>query len=307
MPVIVNMNSKVDLRHSKFGEEAKNFLIGGSSGMIATVVILPVDYVKVHVQCMAEGRYGVKVNAWALARTTLATRGISEFYSGLTSAILRQAVYATTRLGLYKTLADREKERTNSSSISFTKKSLYSVISGGIGAIVGNPCDIALIRLQTDHSLPPSSRRNYSGILNALYRIGKEEGLAAYWTACTPTVMRACSINFGMLAPYDQCKEFLDHNFGASSMNRIYSSLFAAVCACIISLPFDNVKVKCQKMVKNSEGVFPYSGFFDCLVKTSQKEGFKGFYAGFSVYTARIGPHAIITLLAQDFLHQLLD
>ena len=301
------MNSKVDLRHQKFSDEAKNFLIGGSSGMIATVIILPVDYIKVHVQCMAEGRYGVKVSAWSLARSTFATHGISEFYSGLTSAILRQAVYATTRLGLYKTLVDREKERTGSQTISFSKKSLYSVLSGGIAAVVGNPCDIALIRLQTDSSLPASLRRNYTGIVDALLRIYREEGPAAYWRACSPTIMRACAINFGMLAPYDQCKEMLDFHLGSNSMNRIYSSLFAAVCACVISLPFDNVKVKCQKMVKNQAGLYPYEGFFDCLLKTSRKEGLKGFYAGFSVYTARIGPHAIITLLAQDFLHQLLD
>ena len=307
MPVIVKMFSKSPIHHTNIREEILNFSVGGISGIVATVVILPVDYVKVHVQCMAEGRYGMKISALDLARDTFSKRGIAGFYSGLSSAVTRQAVYATTRLGLYKTLADREKHKTGESTISFSKKAQFSCISGGIAAIIGNPFDIALIRLQTDHSLPVSQQRNYSGVFNALLRIQQEEGIKAYWRACTPTIFRACALNFGMLAPYEQCKEILDQQLGSSSMNRIYSSLFAACCACLISLPFDNIKVKCQKMMKNSEGIFPYNGFVDCIVKTGRNEGLLGFYAGFSVFTARVGPHAIITLLTLDFLHYLLD
>ena len=169
-----------DIHQTKYVEEIKNFLIGGTAGITATTATLPVDYLKVHVQCLAEGNRGIKISALQLAQETFRTKGIGEFYVGLSSAIMRQALYATTRLGLYKTLVDREKERTGSDSISFARKFMYSTIAGGIGAIVGNPCDIALIRLQTDHQLALDKRRNYRGIFDALYRIPKEEGLLAY-------------------------------------------------------------------------------------------------------------------------------
>jgi solute carrier family 25 oxoglutarate transporter 11 len=296
-----------DIHLTKYVEEFKNFAIGGTAGIIATTATLPVDYIKVHIQCLAEGNRGVRLNPMMFARHTLQTKGFSEFYSGLSSAIARQSVYATTRLGLYKTLVDREKQRTGNDFISFWRKFMYSTIAGGVGAIVGNPCDIALIRVQTDHQLPPERRRNYKGIFDALYRIPKEEGVLAYWRACTPTILRASALNFGMLAPYDQCKEYMDRRFGYNSMNRIYSSLFAAVCACIISLPFDNAKVKCQRMVPDANGVYPYKNFADCCVKSLKREGILGFYAGFSVFVARVGPNVIITLLSLDFLHYLLD
>lgn len=296
-----------DIQQTKYVEEFKNFGIGGLSGIVATCATLPVDYIKVHIQCQSEGGSKVKLSALQFARETFRSKGISEFYSGLSSAITRQAVYATTRLGLYKTLVDREKLRTGSDSISFWMKFYYSTISGGIGAIVGNPCDIALIRVQTDHSLPVERRRNYTGIFNALYRIPKEEGVFAYWRASTPTVLRACALNFGMLAPYDQCKEYLDRKLGYNSMNRIYSSLFAAVCACVISLPFDNAKVKCQRMIPDLNGNYPYAGFSDCVLKSVKREGILGLYAGFSVFVARVGPNVIITLLTLDLLHYLLD
>jgi solute carrier family 25 oxoglutarate transporter 11 len=161
--------------------------------------------------------------------------------------------------------------------------------------------------VQTDNSLPIEKRRNYKGIFDALIRIPKEEGIFAYWRACTPTIYRACALNFGMLAPYDQFKEMFDRNLGYGSMNRIYASLIAAVCACVISMPFDNTKVKCQRMAPNALGVYPYKGFSDCCIKSLEKEGFLGFYAGFSVYVARVGPNVIITLLTLDLLHYIFD
>ena len=296
-----------DLHHSKYVEEAKNFMIGGLAGIIATTVTLPMDYVKVHIQCLCEGGRTPRPSGLKFALETFSKKGFLEFYTGYSSAITRQAVYATTRLGLYKTLVDQHKQETHTESISFARKFYYSTLSGGIGAIVGNPCDIALIRLQTDHSLPVKLRRNYKGIIDALYRIPREEGVLAYWRGCTPTVLRACALNLGMLAPYDQCKEYLDGKLGHSPMNRIYSSFLAAVCACVISLPFDNIKVKCQRMVTDDAGSYPYSGFADCAIKSTKREGITGLYAGFSVFVARVGPNVIITLLSLDCLHYLLD
>ena len=173
------MQHHSDIHQSKFVKEAKNFAIGGLSGIIASISTLPIDYVKVQIQCMSGGKTGVKPNPLAFAREVLRTKGFTEFYSGLTSAISRQLLYATTRLGLYKTLVDREKALTGSAAITFWKKFVYSSISGGIGAFFANPCDIALIRLQTDHSLPVEKRRNYKGIFDALYRIPREDGVLA--------------------------------------------------------------------------------------------------------------------------------
>jgi solute carrier family 25 (mitochondrial oxoglutarate transporter), member 11 len=287
--------------------EIKNFLIGGFSGMIATTVILPIDYIKVQLQVLGEGTRGATVSPLTLAKTIYVEKGAKEFYSGLDSALMRQAIYATIRLGLYKTLSDKEKERTGSSAIPFYKKCQFSTIAGGIGSFIANPCDLTLVRLQTDQSLPEALRRKYTGFFNALIRIPKEEGIKTYWKGSTPTIIRACAMNFGMLAPYDQCKEYFDNKLGVSAMNRIYSSVIAAFCACVASLPFDNIKTKYQRMAKAPDGKYPYNGFLDCLITSVRREGILGLYVGFPIFLLRIAPHAIITLLSVDLLHYLLD
>jgi len=51
----------------------------------------------------------------------------------------------------------------------------------------------------------------------------------------------------------------------------------------------------------------PYAGIFDCLGKTVKNEGVIGLWVGFPTYYFRVAPHAMITLLTQDFLHDKLS
>jgi solute carrier family 25 oxoglutarate transporter 11 len=83
--------------------------------------------------------------------------------------------------------------------------------AGFIGAVIGNPADLALVRMQADTMLPVAERRNYTNVGNAFSRIVKEEGVMALWRGSTPTVTRAVVLNLAMLAPYDEVKERLNN------------------------------------------------------------------------------------------------
>jgi solute carrier family 25 oxoglutarate transporter 11 len=282
----------------------KNFAIGGLAGCIATTAILPIDYIKVHRQVMGETGVG-KMSTVEFAKLTLKQKGFTEFYKGLDSALFRQVLYTTCRLGLYRTFSESEKQRTGKDVIDFSKKMEYSLISGAIGSTIGNPADITLVRVQTDSMLPPESRRNYKGVSDAFVRMYREEGLTSFWRGCTPTILRACAMNVGMLVPYDSAKEGLDKAFGKSTWNQFSASFIAAVVACVVSLPFDNVKTKYQRMAPGVDGKLPYSSFSDCVQKSIKREGLLGLYIGFPVFVMRVAPHVIITLLTQEYLHHL--
>ena len=58
-------------------------------------------------------------------------------------------------------------------------------------------------------------------------------------------------------------------------------------------------------MKKGPDGKFPYSSFLDCAAKTAANEGITGFWAGLPTYYFRVGPHAMITLMASEYLRTL--
>uniref|UniRef100_A0A2P2KBY2 Uncharacterized protein MANES_15G108600 n=1 Tax=Rhizophora mucronata TaxID=61149 RepID=A0A2P2KBY2_RHIMU len=179
----------------------KPFVNGGASGMLATCVIQPIDMVKVRIQ-LGQG------SATQVTKNMLREEGIGSFYKGLTAGLLRQATYTTARLGSFKILTAKAIEANDGKPLPLYQKALCGLTAGAIGACVGNPADLSLIRMQADATLPIAQRRNYTNAFHALYRIVADEGVLALWKGAGPTVVRAMALNMGMLASYDQSVEF---------------------------------------------------------------------------------------------------
>jgi len=130
--------------------------------------------------------------------------------------------------------------------------------------------------------------------------------VTSLWKGATPTVVRAMSLNLGMLVSYDVSKENIERVFGKDLSGTILiSSFISGAIAATMSLPFDNVKTKMQKMTKLPDGTLPYNSFIDCAVKTAAREGITGFWAGLPTYIFRIAPHVMITLIVSEYLKKM--
>lgn len=282
-----------------------NFLIGSLSGMIATTVIQPIDCVKVQIQVRSEG--GAKnISPFSIAKEIYQDKkSIKPFYAGLDSALMRQLVYTGTRLGLFYSAVDHYKKEYKKAPGTLVN-SIFSLASGAIGAFVGNPADLSLVRMQNDLNEKPENRRNYKNVFDALARTVKEEGLFALWRGSFPTVARAMAMNFSLLVPFEAAKKLLKPYINNDKLRTISSSCISGICAAILSLPFDNVKTKLQKMKKGENGQYPYKGILDCLSKTTQKEGVARLWVGLPTYYVRVAPHAIISLATNEFLRGIL-
>jgi solute carrier family 25 oxoglutarate transporter 11 len=57
----------------------------------------------------------------------------------------------------------------------------------------------------------------------------------------------------------------------------------------------------------DASGHFPYKGFIDCLAKSVKNEGVIGLWVGLSAFYMRIAPHAMISVLCQDYFHDLIS
>lgn len=106
------------------------------------------------------------------------------------------------------------------------QKALCGLTAGAIGATVGSPADLVLIRMQADATLPVSQRRNYSNAIQALSRITADEGVTALWKGAGPTVVRAMALNMGMLSSYEQSKEFFRDSVGLGETATVVGEVF---------------------------------------------------------------------------------
>lgn len=281
------------------------FINGGISGMVATGVIQPIDMVKVRLQLANNAAPGsVRPSAFSIARSMT----IPEMYTGLSAGLLRQAVYTTARLGFFDTFMGTLTKRAQDAGkpVGFAERAVAGLGAGGLAAVLGNPCDLALIRMQSDGLKPVAERANYRSVIHALTSIAKSEGVLSLWTGSAPTVARAMALNFGQLAFFSEAKSQLKemekqgwHSMGVRSQT-LAASAAAGFFASFFSLPFDFVKTRMQQHGKTAGG--QKIGMAGMFAKVAREEGIFRFYRGFATYYVRIAPHAMVTLLVADYL-----
>jgi len=278
---------------------AKPFVTGSISGMLATCCIQPIDMVKVRVQVGAAE--GLSTSPIEIAGRMMREGGIGSFYKGLSAGLTRQVVYTGARLGLFDIFT--AKATVAGEKTPFWKTTVCALSAGGIAAVLGNPADLALIRMQSDTMLPAAERRNYKHVGDALFSITKSEGAGGLLKGAVPTATRAMALNFGMLGFNQLAKDSLaDMGVQKGSATQTFgASAIAGFFAAFFSLPFDYVKTQVQKMKPDPvTGELPFKGPVDCAMQQVRAGGITRLWSGFPTYYVRIAPHAMITLIAQD-------
>eukprot|EP00042_Codosiga_hollandica_P033421 m.222816 g.222816 ORF g.222816 m.222816 type:complete len:297 (+) comp54183_c0_seq2:254-1144(+) len=280
--------------------EVIKFLFGGLAGTASSVIVHPFDVLKNRMQIAGRGTTQ-KVSVVVTAQALLSKEGPTGFYAGLTASMLRQMTYSTMRFGVYNSLL--EKFSKGGQTPSFAWKMAYGSIAGAMGALVGTPAEVALVRMAVDGTLPAAERRNYKGVVDALFRVVREEGVLTLWRGVNPTVARAVVLNATQLSFYSQAKEMLAHHAGMKDGIGLHTaaSLISGFGCAVASLPVDILKTRIQNQ-KYVNGVPEYTGMTDVFVNIVRKEGVVSLWKGFFPYFTRLGPHTIFSFV---FLEQL--
>lgn len=294
-------DTKSSILHHPYTRAALPFVNGGLAGMVATTAIQPIDMVKVRLQLAGEGaKTGPRPSAFGVTKNIIASGKALDLYTGLSAGLLRQAVYTTARLGFFDTFIGMLNTRAqeNGRKVTFAERAGAGLTAGGLAAMVGNPADLSLIRMQSDGLKPKEQRAHYRSVVDALIRITKSEGVTALWAGAFPTVLRAMALNMGQLTFFAESKSQLQARTNLDARTRTFAaSGIAGFFASFLSLPFDFVKTRLQKQLKDPKtGELPYKGVFDCARKVVRDEGWLRFYRGFGTYYIRIAPHAFVFL-----------
>ena len=230
--------------------------------------------------------------------------GLRTLYTGLSAALLRQATYTTTRLGIYTSLLERFSSPDGRPPSVMTTLAI-AMTAGGTGAFVGTPAEVALIRMTSDWSLPAEHRRNYSGVFNALARIYREEGVAKLWIGANPTIARAMVSNAVQLTSYSQTKAGLVDSglVKEGTLCQFMAAMFSGLLTTIASLPLDIIKTRLQGM-KCIQACEYRGDMVDVVRKIVRHEGFFALWKGFTPFYFRVGPHTVLSLMFLEQLHK---
>lgn len=272
------------------------FVIGGFSGLCATICVQPLDMIKIRLQLSDQGVRDLgKSSSVTVVRSILQNERFLGFYQGLSAAIARQLVYGTSRLGLFVALEGylKRQAQNGNSTYGFFQRALASVIAGGLGAAIGNPTEVALIRMQSDGLRPLQKRENFRSVGDAILRIVKAEGVRGLWSGCSPTIARAISTNFGQLAFFSEAKNQLERRTDWDpGTQRLTASAIGGFAAAAFSAPLDLVKSRLQSQQGLEVGGQQTRSTIRCLIDIARNEGLTRFYRGFPAYCLRMGPHS---------------
>merc|ERR1712086_566482 len=164
-----------------------SFGTAGMGGILGWLVIHPANTV------------AVRLNLFSMANPTapspsflpffkdlVKSEGAAGLYAGLGAGVLRQVFYATSRFGLFEVFRDKMAQYRETDVLS---RLLTGCASGGIAALISCPCEVSLVRMSNDRSLPMDKRRNYGNVFNCGTTIKRRRHwrlLARLCTICKP-------------------------------------------------------------------------------------------------------------------------
>uniref|UniRef100_A0A0D6R017 Uncharacterized protein n=1 Tax=Araucaria cunninghamii TaxID=56994 RepID=A0A0D6R017_ARACU len=310
----------------------KGFVEGGIASVVAGCTTHPLDLIKVRMQLQGEqslrnpnpshGIAFANVNVGATATVSKAragpiavllrvveTEGPLALFSGVSATMLRQLLYSTTRMGLYEIFKDKWRDPgSKPGNLPLVKKIVAGLVAGGVGAAIGNPADVAMVRMQADGRLPVAERRNYTSVVDAIARMVRQEGVTSLWTGSALTVQRAMIVTASQLASYDQFKEsILSHGVMHDGIGtHVTASFGAGFVASVASNPVDVIKTRIMNMKPEPGQPAPYSGALDCALKTVKAEGPMALYKGFIPTVTRQGPFTVVLFVTLEQVRKLL-
>lgn len=212
---------------------AKHAVCGAVTGLITSVVLSPVEYVKIRLQTMnlqpSEGtksapHFAARHNSsFQLAKDILNSRhGIQGLYRGLFATILRQtpslAVYFPVYHILKESITDFYSSRTSNTNTTAEVNSLWwsSAIAGGLAGCLAwtivYPIDAVKSRIQ---SLPLDAPAKERSIMYVVRTISRNEGFARliFSRGLGVTLLRAFPVNGTIFFVYESVDQRLrPHN-----------------------------------------------------------------------------------------------
>ncbi|XP_035208620.1 kidney mitochondrial carrier protein 1-like [Stegodyphus dumicola] len=154
---------------------------------------------------------------------------------------------------------------------------------GGLASIAAEfgtfPIDTTKTRLQVQGQVSDARFREvkYKGMIHALLRISKEEGVKALYSGIKPALLRQATYGTIKIGIYYSLKNLIiKHPHDETLFKSVLCGISAGVIASSIANPTDVLKVRLQAQNK----AYSQKGMFRCFLDIYCTEGVKGLWRG---------------------------
>ncbi|XP_045181514.1 mitochondrial folate transporter/carrier-like isoform X1 [Mercenaria mercenaria] len=279
---------------------------GISGGVVSTLVLHPLDLVKIRFQ-VHEG-YGVAVTKrpqyqgmFHALRSIFSTGGFTGLYQGVTPNVWGAGISWGLYFFFYNSIKTWMQEGDTTRALGATKHILIASEAGLLTLVLTNPIWVAKTRLCLQYESKPTDCIRYNGTLDALIKLYKYEGVRGLYKGFVPGVF---GISHGAIQfmAYEEMKNAYNQNKKRPVDTRLTTVeylTFAAVSkilAACITYPYQVLRARLQDQHVS------YSGVIDVVQKILKHEGGYGFYKGLFPALLRVTPACCITFIVYENL-----
>lgn len=291
---------------SLFSQLKYEHLVAGiSGGVLSTMVLHPLDLIKIRFQVndgnQARPTYNGLIHA---CRSIVTQRG----YRGLYQGVIPNVWGAGASWGFYFFFYNAIKtymQADTSTPLGAGHHMLAAAQSGVMTLLITNPIWVVKTRLclqydGIDKKLDTGrSGRRYRGMLDALYKIYRYEGLRGLYKGLVPGLF---GVSHGALQfmAYEELKKSynsymnLPSNGQLGALEYITFAALSKMFAVLTTYPYQVVRSRLQDQHAQ------YQGVINTIRITHRGEGWKGFYKGLMPNLLRVTPACCITFVVYE-------
>lgn len=177
---------------AQLGTPVRNLVAGMCAGATAVSSTYPLDTVRARLAVQMASKNGATDGMFQLLRRVWAEEGVAALYRGCWMSCVGGGVYSGVKFMTYdvcKLKFHSLLKVKSDKDLKVWQRALSGAVGGMIAQTVAYPVDVMRRRMQTTQGKSP-----YSGLMNAIYTIAKEEGV-------TTGLYRGLTLNYMKTVP----------------------------------------------------------------------------------------------------------
>lgn len=286
--------------HVKVG----NLVAGLSGGVVSTLVLHPLDLVKIRFAVSDGLELRPKYSGiFHCMKSVWHQEGLRGLYQGVTPNVWGAGASWGLYFFFYNAIKGYTKEGRQT-ELSATEHLVSAAEAGILTLTLTNPIWVTKTRLVLQYDAGPSGKQ-YKGMVDALVKIYRHEGLPGLYKGYVPGLFGTSHGALQFMA-YEELKRDYNKYRKAPSdaklnaLEYIVMAALSKIFAVATTYPYQVVRARLQDQHNR------YNGVVDVVRRTWRNEGLVGFYKGIGPNLIRVTPACCITFVVYENVSRLL-